>query len=151
MLQKLRSCPLVIPFDIMTRKRVHRLLQDFERSMAEAAPSTDLPNAVHDDNTTAKFVKAAQHVLERKCKHPRTSEDSSIHRNKEINRVLAMKSALQEEVASLPKNQVFVSSIQELRNVYLHGLQTVSELQDLQDAPDAILPGNFIAPLENDM
>ena len=36
-----------------------------------------------------------------------------------------------------------IQSIQELRKVYLFGLQTVSKLQDLRDAPDAILPGNF--------
>lgn len=36
-----------------------------------------------------------------------------------------------------------VESIHELRQVYLYGLQTVSKLQDLRDAPDAILPGNF--------
>ena len=36
-----------------------------------------------------------------------------------------------------------VRSIHELRKVYLYGLQTVSKLQDLRDAPDAILPGNF--------
>jgi hypothetical protein len=40
-------------------------------------------------------------------------------------------------------NENIVESIRELRNVYLHGLQTVSKLQDLRDAPDAILPGNF--------
>lgn len=34
--------------------------------------------------------------------------------------------------------------IQELRRVYTYGLQQVSELQDLQKAPDAILPGNFV-------
>ena len=36
-----------------------------------------------------------------------------------------------------------IQPILELRKVYLYGLQTVSELQDLRDAPDAILPGNF--------
>ena len=36
-----------------------------------------------------------------------------------------------------------IQSIQELRKVYLFGLLTVSKLQDLRDAPDAILPGNF--------
>lgn len=35
-------------------------------------------------------------------------------------------------------------SISNLREVYFYGLQTVSELQDLQHAPDAILPGNFV-------
>lgn len=36
-----------------------------------------------------------------------------------------------------------INSVHELRKVYLYGLQTVSKLQDLRDAPDAILPGNF--------
>lgn len=38
------------------------------------------------------------------------------------------------------------SRVQEMRRLYLYGLQYVSELQDLQKAPDAILPGNFIEP-----
>ena len=37
------------------------------------------------------------------------------------------------------------NQIQEIRNVYLYGLQQVSILQDLQKAPDAILPGNILS------
>ena len=40
-------------------------------------------------------------------------------------------------------NNNVINSVHELRKVYLYGLQTVSKLQDLRDAPDAILPGNF--------
>lgn len=40
-------------------------------------------------------------------------------------------------------NNNIINSVHELRKVYLYGLQTVSKLQDLRDAPDAILPGNF--------
>jgi hypothetical protein len=40
-------------------------------------------------------------------------------------------------------SKAIIESVQVLRNVYLYGLQTVSNLQDLRDAPDAILPGNF--------
>lgn len=35
-------------------------------------------------------------------------------------------------------------SVKELRRVYLYGLQKVSKLQDLREAPDAIMPGNFV-------
>jgi hypothetical protein len=132
----------------MTRKRIHRLLQDLERSMAEASPLVDQPNAVQDDPPPEKFMEMALHVLERKRKYPKTSEESSSNQEEEINRLLALKNALQEESAACSNAPTIVTSIQELRNVYLHGLQTVSELQDLQDAPDAILPGNFIAPSE---
>jgi len=34
--------------------------------------------------------------------------------------------------------------LRELRKVYLYGLGRVSTLQDLREAPDAILPGNFV-------
>lgn len=34
--------------------------------------------------------------------------------------------------------------VKELRRVYLFGLQKVSNLQDLREAPDAIMPGNFV-------
>jgi hypothetical protein len=44
---------------------------------------------------------------------------------------------------SIKNNDDILRSIEELRRVYLYGLQTVSKLQDLRDAPDAILPGNF--------
>jgi hypothetical protein len=134
---------------VMTRKRMHRLLQDFERSIAGAAPSVDLPHAVQDDDVLAKkFVEAAGQVLERRRKHPKSPGESSSSHVDEINRLLAAKSTLQKEVAARPDAPIIVSSLQELRNVYLYGLQTVSELQDLQDAPDAILPGNFIVPSE---
>ncbi len=36
------------------------------------------------------------------------------------------------------------AAIAELREVYLYGLCQVSDLQDLQHAPDAILPGNIV-------
>mgnify|MGYP003546682758 CR=1 FL=1 len=39
-----------------------------------------------------------------------------------------------------------LESIRELRRVYMYGLETVSELQDLSEAPDALLPGNFVRP-----
>jgi hypothetical protein len=51
--------------------------------------------------------------------------------------------------ADLEKSRSFhaesVRKIRELRQVYLHGLRTVSDLQNLREAPDAILPGNFPA------
>lgn len=37
----------------------------------------------------------------------------------------------------------FKGKMDELHAVYLFGLKSVSSLQDLRDAPDAILPGNF--------
>jgi hypothetical protein len=37
-----------------------------------------------------------------------------------------------------------LEAVKELRGVYLFGLQKVSKLQDLREAPDAILPGNFV-------
>ena len=37
-----------------------------------------------------------------------------------------------------------MESIRELRRIYLFGLQKVSKLQDLREAPDAIMPGNFV-------
>lgn len=37
-----------------------------------------------------------------------------------------------------------LESVRELRRVYLYGLQKISKLQDLREAPDAIMPGNFM-------
>jgi hypothetical protein len=37
-----------------------------------------------------------------------------------------------------------IESVRKLRNVYMYGLQKISKLQDLREAPDAIMPGNFI-------
>jgi hypothetical protein len=37
-----------------------------------------------------------------------------------------------------------IESVRKLRLVYLYGLQKISKLQDLREAPDAIMPGNFI-------
>lgn len=39
--------------------------------------------------------------------------------------------------------ETFKGKIDELHAVYLYGLKSVSSLQDLRYAPDAILPGNF--------
>jgi hypothetical protein len=51
--------------------------------------------------------------------------------------------------ADLEKSRSFheesIRKIRELREVYLHGLRTVADLQNLREAPDAILPGNFPA------
>lgn len=38
----------------------------------------------------------------------------------------------------------FTDRVQQIRNAYLYGLQAVWEVQDLRDAPDAIMPGNFV-------
>ena len=37
-----------------------------------------------------------------------------------------------------------IKKMEDLRSVYLYGLSKVSGLQDLREAPDAILPGNFV-------
>jgi len=37
-----------------------------------------------------------------------------------------------------------LESIRELRRVYMFGLIKISKLQDLREAPDAIMPGNFV-------
>jgi hypothetical protein len=50
--------------------------------------------------------------------------------------------AQQQQTAA--DHQTAVTELQELRSVYLFGLQQVSALQDLREAPDAILPGNCV-------
>lgn len=127
----------------MTRKRIHRLLQDWEHSMA-AAPS-DPPNAVPSEGAPflQAYVASAGCILERQRKHPKTLESFGNQDMEEIHRWIEKKHDLEAEANVSPSA---IASIRELRNIYLHGLQTVSALQDLQDAPDAILPGNFIAP-----
>jgi len=37
-----------------------------------------------------------------------------------------------------------LEAIRELRRVYMFGLLKISKLQDLREAPDAIMPGNFV-------
>lgn len=37
-----------------------------------------------------------------------------------------------------------LEKIKQLRRVYLYGLQKVSKLQNIREAPDAIMPGNFV-------
>ena len=34
--------------------------------------------------------------------------------------------------------------MREVRRMHLHGLSKISILQDLREAPDAIMPGNFV-------
>ena len=43
-----------------------------------------------------------------------------------------------------------LESVRELRRVYLYGLQKVSKLQDLREAPDALMPGNFVKDRTSD-
>jgi hypothetical protein len=37
----------------------------------------------------------------------------------------------------------FKNKLGTLRSTYLHGLKRISQLKDLQSAPDALMPGNF--------
>jgi hypothetical protein len=50
---------------------------------------------------------------------------------------------LRDESRRLAFHRRQMQKIRDVRDVYLFGLQKVSALQDLRDAPDAILPGNF--------
>ena len=50
----------------------------------------------------------------------------------------------QEDEKNKQENGKKIEAIRELRRVYLFGLLKVSKLQDLREAPDAILPGNFV-------
>jgi hypothetical protein len=71
-------------------------------------------------------------------------EDVGDEREQRLNRYRRLKAeCCAEEAHSRKFHEESVRKIRELRAVYLHGLQTVSELQNLREAPDAILPGNF--------
>jgi hypothetical protein len=71
-------------------------------------------------------------------------EDVGDEREQRLSRYLRLKEeCCADEAHSRKFHEESVRKIRELRAVYLHGLQTVSELQNLREAPDAILPGNF--------
>mmetsp|Transcript_14552 Transcript_14552/g.20559 ORF Transcript_14552/g.20559 Transcript_14552/m.20559 type:complete len:251 (+) Transcript_14552:166-918(+) len=54
------------------------------------------------------------------------------------------KEKLQKDMEKIEQKRKDIFTKQhELWGVYKYGLQTISKLTDLQDAPDAILPGNF--------
>ena len=42
-----------------------------------------------------------------------------------------------------------IESVREVWCMYLFGLAKISKLQDLQEAPDAIMPGNFVVTQDN--
>lgn len=44
--------------------------------------------------------------------------------------------------AVLQRHEQAKAKVEQVRNVYLYGLERISQLTDLQDAPDAIMPGN---------
>jgi hypothetical protein len=71
-------------------------------------------------------------------------DDDPEGREQRLNRYRRLKEeCCADEAHSREFHEESVRKIRELRAVYLHGLQTVSELQNLREAPDAILPGNF--------
>lgn len=63
----------------------------------------------------------------------------------------ALEKCQQEEKEKQSEFEDFKGKIDSLRSVYLFGLKSVANLQDLRDAPDAILPGNFPKDDINDM
>ena len=71
-------------------------------------------------------------------------EESETKATLEKDDIAALEKEVEEE--SNTRRQEFMEKMKGLRSLYLHGLQRVSQLQDLRDAPDAILPGNHIVP-----
>jgi len=55
------------------------------------------------------------------------------------------KTLVQQEVERLEeKRRAFFSKQSDLVGVYMYGLEKISKLTDVRDAPDAILPGNQV-------
>lgn len=59
---------------------------------------------------------------------------------------LVVENAVGESLSAKEPNSLIattIESIREVRKEYLFGLLQISQLQDLEKAPDAIMPGNF--------
>ena len=75
-------------------------------------------------------------------------EESAPKEKLEKDKLAALEKEIEE---SNTRRQEFMEKMTGLRSLYLHGLERVSKLQDLRDAPDAILPGNLIVPTKEDL
>ena len=73
------------------------------------------------------------------------SSDDAVQRPLEIDYYQKMMDQCRkEDEMNKKENTKKIEAMRELRRVYLFGLLKVSKLQDLREAPDAIMPGNFV-------
>jgi hypothetical protein len=134
----------------MSRNKLRRILRNLETESSAptvaVATGTDEIECDIKSYAKKKFVELAPLLLERKRKFPEACSGDQV--SLDVRRLDSVNNKNDDAIATATVGIKIVQSIQELRNVYMYGLQKVSKLQDLQDAPDAILPGNFIAHCE---
>jgi hypothetical protein len=134
----------------MSRKKLRRILRNLETesSAPTLAVATGTDEIERDIKACAKkrFIELAPLLLERKRKFPEAFSGDPL--SLDVRRLDSVNNKNDDAIATATVGIKIVQSIQELRNVYMYGLQKVSKLQDLQDAPDAILSGNFFVHCE---
>jgi hypothetical protein len=157
----------------MPSQRLRRILKNLQQPVSEStsASTTTAVESNEDDVAaigkkrallTNDFTSSSNILLQaiekrklkkRKCAQEQSQTPTVLLRNNHVTKSNETMIDMNSKGANDTKNVIcddygnntndIIQSIQELRKVYLYGLQTVSKLQDLRDAPDAILPGNF--------
>ena len=128
---------LLLNPSLSTRKR--RIVE----SSSLGAPEKRTKETSEGSETTHDAIDGSSSVKQSSL------EESAPKEKLEKDKLAALEKEIEEE--SNTRRQEFMEKMTGLRSLYLHGLERVSKLQDLRDAPDAILPGNLIVPTKEDL
>lgn len=127
----------------MTKKgTIHKILLDLRNdAVAETKPGkAKRRTSVKSWGFTAATVDSTRRALSKAGKglNDHDTQSGSLAYF-ETSRKMCM-----EDIQNRQKeHQATRQRLQELRATYLFGLNQISTLEDLRDAPDAIMPGNF--------
>jgi hypothetical protein len=97
-------------------------------------------NAKAATTTKRSFGKLAAARMSKKRRLNNTAKDDDASL---INSYKQMKQALEEDTQTVESSEAR-QKLAKLQSVYLYGLEKVSGLLDLREAPDAIMPGNSV-------
>jgi hypothetical protein len=138
-------------------KRMYDVIAELQKESSSSSSSSSRvpPNTTKYDICSRLAANLVSHTLSNSNKRVKLSHDSTMNTVGAIrkddnhathhppNTTTALPSPSDE--SSTPSHLSHVpEAIVQLREVYLYGLGQVSKLQDLQHAPDAILPGNIV-------
>ena len=117
----------------------------------QAEKNSRVENKLRNEESVEKNVssdddsyKGAKSAVENKSRTSAANDDKTTNFSSGIKFYHELKNAHRvEDEQSIDHWSRTIRDWKKLQQVYLFGLQKVSSLQDLRDAPDAILPGNF--------
>jgi hypothetical protein len=124
------------------------LFTDSSNHHAAAAAAASNNNSKDTTTTTTHHNQSSTEKKETKTKQQQETDNKTTPSSSPIQDDLERyQSLLQQQDQHLDKIKKTRKRIRtqqaELWNVYQYGLQQIGNLQDLSQAPDAILPGNF--------